>query len=104
MECGTLTVPLDHADPSRGTLDVAVGRIRVIDQRQRIGSLVLNPGGPGVSGVDFMSSWAAWFPDELLDRFELVSFDPRGTGRQGQGCPSPARHPRDRARRGGPRR
>lgn len=79
--CATLTVPLDHADPGRGSIGMAVIRVRAADQRQRIGSLVLNPGGPGVSGVDFMSTWAAWFPDDLLARFDLVSFDPRGTGR-----------------------
>ena len=79
--CATLTVPLDHADPARGSLDMAVIRVRASDQRQRIGSLVLNPGGPGVSGVDFMPAWAASLPGELLARFDLVSFDPRGTGR-----------------------
>jgi pimeloyl-ACP methyl ester carboxylesterase len=79
--CATLTVPLDHADPARGSLDMAVIRVRAADQRQRIGSLVLNPGGPGVSGVDFMPAWAASLPGELLARFDLVSFDPRGTGR-----------------------
>jgi pimeloyl-ACP methyl ester carboxylesterase len=81
IDCAVLAVPLDHADPARGHLDVAVVRARAKDQRQRIGSLVMNPGGPGVSGVDALASWAAWVPDELLTRFDLVSFDPRGTGR-----------------------
>lgn len=89
--CATLAVPIDHADPARGNLDVAVVRVRASNQHERIGSLVLNPGGPGVSGVDFMPSWAAWMPDELLARFDLISFDPRGTGRSAPiRCPDPA--------------
>jgi pimeloyl-ACP methyl ester carboxylesterase len=81
MSCATLTVPLDHANPARGSLEVAVVRVRATDPGHRIGSLVLNPGGPGVSGVDFMPSWATSLPDELLARFDLISFDPRGSGR-----------------------
>jgi len=79
--CAALTVPIDHADPARGSLELAVVRVRASNQHARIGSLILNPGGPGVSGVDFMPSWATWLPDELLARFDIVSFDPRGTGR-----------------------
>ena len=80
VRCSTLTVPLDHADRQRGTLEIAVVRVRARDQVDRIGSLILNPGGPGVSGLDRMPGWVAWLPDELLTRFDLVSFDPRGTG------------------------
>jgi len=81
VRCATLTVPVDHTQPARGTLDMAVMRVRAADQHDRIGSLVLNPGGPGLSGLDFMPWWASWLPDELLARFDLVTFDPRGTGK-----------------------
>jgi pimeloyl-ACP methyl ester carboxylesterase len=80
IRCAVLPVPLDHARPDRGTLPMAVMRVRSSRQHDRLGSLVLNPGGPGVSGLDSMPGWAAWFPDVLLDRFDLVTFDPRGTG------------------------
>jgi pimeloyl-ACP methyl ester carboxylesterase len=80
VQCSTLTVPLDHTHPEKGTLKMAVVRVRAAGQHDRIGSLVLNPGGPGVSGLDQMPSWASWLPDDLLARFDLVSFDPRGTG------------------------
>ena len=59
---------------------MAVVRVRAIDQHDRIGSIVLNPGGPGQSGLDYLPMWASWFPDELLTRFDLVTFDPRGIG------------------------
>jgi pimeloyl-ACP methyl ester carboxylesterase len=81
VRCAAFTVPIDHAHLTRGSLDMAVVRVRASNQHDRIGSLVLNPGGPGVSGVDFMPSWVAWLPNELLARFDIVSFDPRGTGR-----------------------
>ncbi|MBI4939444.1 MAG: alpha/beta fold hydrolase [Actinobacteria bacterium] len=62
---------------------MAVVRVRSRRQHDRLGSLVLNPGGPGSSGIDAMPGWTAWFPDGLLERFDLVSFDPRGTGASG---------------------
>jgi pimeloyl-ACP methyl ester carboxylesterase len=69
---------------------MAVMRVRSSHQHDRIGSLVLNPGGPGLSGLDFMPSWAAWFPEGLLERFDLVTFDPRGTGASSPiDCPDP---------------
>src|SRR5207253_7930076 len=53
FECGDLHVPLDYANPSAGTLVIAVIRLRATDSAHRIGSLVVNPGGPGASGVEF---------------------------------------------------
>ncbi|MEO5920445.1 MAG: alpha/beta hydrolase [Pseudolysinimonas sp.] len=84
MSCATLTVPLDHDAEEGDDLELAVIRVRASDQTDRIGSLVFNPGGPGASGVDGMPAVAGWLPDELLLRFDLVSFDPRGVGRSGQ--------------------
>ncbi len=80
VECTTLAVPIDHDDPESRTLDLALVRVRDDRQHDRIGSLVLNPGGPAASGLDFLPAWASWFPDSLLERFDLVTFDPRGTG------------------------
>lgn len=80
VRCGVLRVPHDHADPTRGYLELAVEQVRSARQHDRIGALVLNPGGPGGSGVDRMPDWASWMPEELLERFDLVTFDPRGTG------------------------
>ncbi|HSP28398.1 MAG TPA: alpha/beta fold hydrolase [Ilumatobacteraceae bacterium] len=80
LECATLTVPLDHAVPDGETIDLAVARTATADDDARIGSLVFNPGGPGGSGIEFLTSAAAVVPPALADRFDLVSFDPRGVG------------------------
>lgn len=81
FECATLAVPLDEADPGRGTVDLALTRLRTADEDQRIGSLVVNPGGPGSSAIGYLQ--AAWtlVPEPVRERFDLVAFDPRGVGR-----------------------
>lgn len=80
-ECGDIEVPLDYRRPSSGgTLQIAVTRLPTTSPN-RIGSLVLNPGGPGGSGIDLAWNDATIFPTALLDRFDLVGFDPRGVGR-----------------------
>jgi len=77
-ECSVLTVPLDHDDPSAGTIDLRVAR-RLADQPdQRIGVLFYNPGGAGAAGIPFVEAASASFGSELLRRFDLVSWDPRG--------------------------
>jgi len=78
LECATLTVPRDHAAPDGETIDIAVARAATADDDLRIGSLVFNPGGPGGSGIEFLANAAAAVPPELAERFDLVSFDPRG--------------------------
>ena len=80
LECTTLAVPLDHGDPDGATIDIALARVAAGDPQERIGSLVFNPGGPGGSGIDFISSAAVAVPTEISDRFDLVGFDPRGVG------------------------
>ena len=80
VECAELRVPLSYDDPHSVRLEVAVVRVRDDRQHNRVGSLILNPGGPAASGVDYLPGWAGWFPDALLERFDLVTFDPRGTG------------------------
>jgi len=81
FSCGTLAVPVDHADPAGRRLPMSVVRVRMFGQRQRIGSLVINPGGPGVSGVEWAAYLAASLPVDVLRRFDIVGFDPRGVGR-----------------------
>ncbi len=74
--CATLTVPLDWSDPRGPTIDLEVGRIPA--EGERIGSLLMNPGGPGGSGLEFLSYDVP--STALADRFDLVSWDPRGVG------------------------
>lgn len=78
-QCGTVSVPVDYAKPEGAQAQLAV--IRVPAQGNRIGSLMVNPGGPGASAVDTVASMAAALAGaDLLDRFDLVGFDPRGVG------------------------
>ncbi len=78
LQCATMTVPRDYAAPDGDTIDIAVARATTADDDLRIGSLVFNPGGPGGSGIEFLANAAAAVPPELAERFDLVSFDPRG--------------------------
>lgn len=80
QECATLTVPLDHRSPQGRTLDLVVSRIQTAQPSLRRGVLVVNTGGPGDIGVDAPSFLGRLLPPEVLDRFDLVSFDPRGVG------------------------
>ncbi|MPY97841.1 MAG: alpha/beta fold hydrolase [Actinophytocola sp.] len=79
VECALLEVPLSYENPDAETIEVGVLRTRAQDDR--IGSLLVNPGGPGVSGMEAAAS-LRFSPtiNKLGDRFDVVGFDPRGVG------------------------
>ncbi|WP_216214457.1 alpha/beta hydrolase [Amycolatopsis aidingensis] len=81
LRCARLTVPLDYADPGGETVTIGLLRRQASDPDERIGSLVLNPGGPGASGMVAAASTAKQIEGTPLgERFDLVGFDPRGVG------------------------
>lgn len=81
LQCANLDVPLDPNKPKGNKIKLALARKAATGSAsERIGSLVINPGGPGGSGLDFLANAATSFPDPLTRRFDLVSFDPRGVG------------------------
>ena len=80
-ECATLSVPLDYAEPDGRTIELSLLRVPAKDRKGRVGSLVVNPGGPGGSGIDYAASGASSFGSEVLASFDVVGFDPRGVGR-----------------------
>jgi pimeloyl-ACP methyl ester carboxylesterase len=84
LECATLAVPVEYDGSASGSVALAVARRPASDPSHRIGSLVINPGGPGVPAIDYLRAVASSFPRELRDRFDLVAFDPRGVGRSDQ--------------------
>jgi pimeloyl-ACP methyl ester carboxylesterase len=81
FECTDLRVPIDYADLTVGTFKIAVLRYKALDQKNRIGSLIVNPGGPGGSGVDYAYNAEFVFDPDVLDRYDIVGFDPRGVKR-----------------------
>ncbi|WP_286252566.1 alpha/beta hydrolase [Streptomyces graminofaciens] len=86
-QCATMKVPLDHSKPDGETVDLALIRSRATgDADERIGSLLFNFGGPGGSGVSIMPPYAS-LTDQLHERYDLVSWDPRGVaGSEGVRC------------------
>ena len=78
--CGKVAVPLDYDQPTAEKADIFVVRARSDSQSQRIGSLLVNPGGPGGSGVNLATGLVGALSQQILDRFDLVGFDPRGVG------------------------
>jgi len=79
-ECATTRLPLDYDRPHGATTEIAVLRIKAKDQKHKIGSLFLNPGGPGGSATEFALFAPEFLSDSLLDRFDIVGVDPRGIG------------------------
>lgn len=75
VECAMVTVPLDYADPTGTTIEVAISRTKATGEK--IGSILMNPGGPGSSGL-YLAGQAAG--TAVADRFDRIGFDPRGIG------------------------
>jgi pimeloyl-ACP methyl ester carboxylesterase len=78
-ECGMLSVPVDYAKPDGDVARLAM--IKFPATGNKIGSLVVNPGGPGGSGVDLAAYLVSSMPASVRERFDLVGFDPRGVAR-----------------------
>jgi pimeloyl-ACP methyl ester carboxylesterase len=81
LQCATLTVPVDYTQPDGEPVDLAVARLRATDGEHRLGALVFNFGGPGDAGTQTLAGYAEQIPAAVRARYDLVSFDPRGTGR-----------------------
>lgn len=82
LECSTLEVPLDYRNPDGRQIDVAISRLASEKPSQRRGVLLTNPGGPGVTGLGYPVALAAsGLPQDVLDSYDVIGFDPRGTGR-----------------------
>jgi pimeloyl-ACP methyl ester carboxylesterase len=80
FDCGDVRVPKDWHHPDNGeTLKIALMRARALDPGQRQGSVVMNPGGPGGSGIDYLPDLVGNVTN-LLQHFDVIGFDPRGVG------------------------
>jgi len=79
-QCATVRLPLDYDEPDGESVEIALLRVKARKQASRIGSLFVNPGGPGGSGTDMAAMASGFLSDSVLDRFDVVGFDPRGMG------------------------
>ena len=78
-QCAKLTVPMDYANPTAGTVQLAVLKVPSTGNG-RNGTLVVNPGGPGGSGVEYAQAADRVLTPDLLKAYDIVGFDPRGVG------------------------
>ena len=79
-QCATLRAPRDYTHPAAGSIELAIARVPARDPDGRIGALVINPGGPGLSGVAALAGAVRVVSPEVRDVFDLVGVDPRGVG------------------------
>src|SRR5688572_27421758 len=81
LECATAQVPLDYDTPRGQTTEIALARVPADPAADRIGSVFVNPGGPGGSGVGLvLGGFGGFLHENLGGRFDVVGFDPRGVG------------------------
>jgi pimeloyl-ACP methyl ester carboxylesterase len=73
-----MLVPRNYEDPAGPSIRISVIRLAARDPKARIGSLIINPGGPGASGIDFVREEGPQFSGDIRDHFDIVGFDPRG--------------------------
>ena len=81
FQCATVPAPLDYDRPRGAQIAISLIRLPAENPGRRIGSLLVNPGGPGGSGVDYVRQAGRSLPAELRARFDIVGFDPRGIAR-----------------------
>ncbi|HEV8555327.1 MAG TPA: alpha/beta hydrolase [Actinophytocola sp.] len=80
QECATIEVPLDYRHPGEQRISLAISRIRTAKPDLRRGVLLLIPGGPGNPGLYRPTTHGMRLPAEVLDRYDIIGFDPRGVG------------------------
>ncbi|TXS56194.1 alpha/beta hydrolase [Streptomyces sp. t39] len=82
FECATMKAPLDYADADGERIDLAVARKKATGPGKRLGSLLVNPGGPGGSAVGYLQAYAGiGYPAPVRARYDMVAVDPRGVAR-----------------------
>lgn len=80
FDCASIEVPMNYADPTGETIEIAVKRFNHTGDGAAVGTMFINPGGPGGSGIEMVDSVDYYFSNALLQNFDIVGFDPRGVG------------------------
>ncbi|RDI25564.1 alpha/beta fold hydrolase [Lentzea flaviverrucosa] len=81
VSCAVQAVPVDHSRPRGDSTGVVMMKRPAGDPAKKIGSLFINPGGPGGAGLIYSAYGSSFFTPEILEKFDLIGFDPRGVGR-----------------------
>ncbi|MGW8629859.1 alpha/beta hydrolase [Streptomyces sp. NPDC055793] len=82
FQCATMKAPLDYAQPADGDVRLAVARKKATGPGKRLGSLLVNPGGPGGSAVSYLQQYAGiGYPEKVRAQYDMVAVDPRGVAR-----------------------
>ena len=81
VQCSTLQVPFDYNNPSAGTFTLYVKLLPAANPTLRIGSMMVNPGGPGFGGSSLADDASYYFSTDITDHFDIIAWDPRGTGK-----------------------
>ncbi|QUQ70529.1 alpha/beta hydrolase [Kutzneria sp. CA-103260] len=79
LECTSVQVPMDYGNPGGSKISIEVSRVKATGRRR--GALMMNPGGPGSPGIQMPLQMAQSLPKSVTDEYDLIGFDPRGTGR-----------------------
>ncbi|MGH3510389.1 MAG: alpha/beta hydrolase [Nocardioidaceae bacterium] len=79
-QCAHIRVPLDYAKPAGQAISLALVKVPATDQADKVGALVVNPGGPGESGLSEAEQAPSYFSPVVLRSYDIVGFDPRGVG------------------------
>lgn len=80
FDCADVEVPMDYDDPAGETINIAVKRFNSTSDGEPLGTMFINPGGPGGSGIEMVESANIYFSGDLLAAYDIVGFDPRGVG------------------------
>ena len=80
LQCARFSVPYDYKNPSVGHFSLKLVKRPANDPKRRIGSMLVNPGGPGFGGTYLPENAMSYFSSDLMDRFDILGWDPRGTG------------------------
>lgn len=82
-KCATISVPIDYSKPAGATVRVAMRKVPALKPADRKGTLFVNPGGPGGSGIDFAKEASTYFSKDVRKVWDVIGFDPRGIGQSG---------------------
>ena len=80
LQCARLSVPFDYNNPSKGSFSLKLVKHPANIRTKRVGSMLVNPGGPGFGGTSLAEDADSYFSTALIDTFDIIGWDPRGTG------------------------